>query len=343
MSTQVYNMGMSRYYDLVCNENKDLVNDFIKYCSSCNRSPKTIHHYEELLKIFFSWNYSENEDKLFITLRKRDFIYFISYLREKHSSFSRIKNLISGLSSFSNMIEQLYDVEYPSFKNQLKGLDTGVKQPIREKTVLNHDIVINMLDTLVNKKKYQAACYLAMACASGARRAELIQFKVEWFTDDNVVFNNSMYKTDTIRTKGHGVRGKELQKYAIKDLVDPYLKLWLIQRKEFGIKSEYLFVNKCGDQATIDTANSFCETITKACKIKFYSHAARHFFCTYLKTLDYPDEIIRMIIGWESTDLIRTYNDTSDEDSLNRYFKRIDTKCHFFSVLNKENNLCNVS
>lgn len=69
MRTTVYNEGMSRYYDLVCNENKDLVKVFKNYCNSCNRSPKTITQYESVLKVFFSWNYSENEDKSFITLR----------------------------------------------------------------------------------------------------------------------------------------------------------------------------------------------------------------------------------------------------------------------------------
>ncbi len=344
MRTTVYNEGMSRYYDLVLKTNKDLVEDFKRYCVSCNKSPKTIIQYESVLKIFFSWNYFENEDKTFFTLRKRDFIYFIGYLREKQASPSRIKSFISCLSSLSNMVEQMYDVEYPTFKNQLKGLDTGTKQPVRDKTILNTNMVKDILDDLVKKGRYQAACYFAMACASGARKSELIQFKVDWFIHGNLVFNNSMYKTEKIRTKGRGVKGKELYKYVIKDLVDPYFYLWLAQRKKLGITSEYLFVNQTtGDQATASTANCYCETISKLCAVPFYSHAARHFFCTYLKTLDYPDDIVRMIIGWESVDLVRTYNDTTDEEALNQFFKKRDTKCHFFSILSKEKTLCSMS
>ena len=43
----VYNDNITSSWDEVSKENKQLVNDFIKYCKSNDKSPQTIHQYEE--------------------------------------------------------------------------------------------------------------------------------------------------------------------------------------------------------------------------------------------------------------------------------------------------------
>ena len=72
----VYNDNITSSWDKVSKENKQLVNDFIKYCKSNDKSPQTIHQYEEWLKVFFCWNYDENDDKFFVDLKRRDFVYY---------------------------------------------------------------------------------------------------------------------------------------------------------------------------------------------------------------------------------------------------------------------------
>lgn len=318
----IRNIGITKHYEDVSKQNKDLVNDYINYCYSVNKSPITIVQYREWLKVFFSWNYEFNGDKFFIELRKRDFINYIAYLRSKKMSPNRMATLISVLNSFGTMIEQLYDIEYPTYRCQTRKLEYGHKKNIKEKTILDVNDVRRMLEQLVSAGRFQCACYLAMACASGARKRELIQFKVSDFADDHLVFYGYMYRTHSMRTKGKGEDGKELNKYVIKELAYPYLKLWLDEREKKGITSEYLFVNPLKEQATIDTADSLCRTISKECGVHFYSHSARHFFCTYLiKEKKFPEEIVRLIIGWESIALIKTYNDTTDAETLQDYFK----------------------
>ena len=45
--TTVYNDNLTESWNSVSEENKRLVKDFIRYCKSNDKSPQTIHQYEE--------------------------------------------------------------------------------------------------------------------------------------------------------------------------------------------------------------------------------------------------------------------------------------------------------
>lgn len=321
----VYNDNLTQEWGNVSEENKKLVKDFLKYCKSCDKSAQTIHQYEEWLKVFFCWNYKENEDELFIKLKKRDFVYYFGYLRELGMSPNRIASLKSALSSLSNEIELLYEEDYPNFHNQLRGLEPIHVTTVREKTVLSEEKVEEMLKQLVEEKEYQLACYLALVCSSGARKAELLQMKVKFFTPEREVFDGYMYCTPEIRSKGRGKRGKRIKKYVIKDHFKPYLDLWLKQREEEGINIPELFVTTDGEKyvpANISTANRFARSLSSKFGIDFYSHSGRHYFCTLLKRMKLPDDVITLIFSWESSDMIKIYNDISEEEILNDFFSK---------------------
>lgn len=323
--TTVYNDKLTEDWDKVSEKNKKLVKEFIFTCKSNDRSPQTIHQYEAWLKVFFCWNYKENEDKFFIDLKKRDFIYYFGYLRDLGLSPNRIAALKSCLSSLSNTLEQLYEDEYPTFHNQLRGLEPVHITTVRDKTILSPEQIDNILKELTDKKEYQLACYVALVCSSGARKAELLQMKVSFFTKETEEFDGYMYKTPEIRSKGRGKRGKIIRKYVIKEMFLPYLNNWLEERKKLGITTDYLFVRKENGQylpATISTANSFANRISKIFNIDFYSHSGRHYFCTLLKRKHLPDDIVTLIFSWSSSDMIKIYNDVTEEEILSDYFSK---------------------
>lgn len=319
----VYNDHLTQDWDLVSDQNKRLVADFIKYCKSNDKSPQTLKQYEEWLKVFFCWNYKENEDKFFIKLKKRDFVYYFGWCRELNMSANRIASLKSVLSSLSSEIELLYEDEYPNFHNQLRGLAPVHISTVREKTVISNEEMVKMLQGLVDSKMYQEACYLALACASGSRKAELLQMRPDFFIPEREVFDGYMYCTPSIRTKGRGKQGKILKKYVIKELFRPFFDKWMEEREKLGVKSEYLFVTKKKGEyipATISTANSIAEKISNKFGVDYYSHSSRHFFCTYLKRMKLPDDVITQIFGWASADMIQTYSDISEEEILEDFF-----------------------
>jgi len=145
----------------------------------------------------------------------------------------------------------------------------------------------------------------------------------DWFTPDREVFGGYMYVTPEIRTKGRGVQGKIIKKYVIKELFDPFLQRWLKQREELGITCPELFVSRQGNTykpAVVSTANSFAERISKIFNIEYYTHSSRHFFCTYLKRMKLPDDVIVQIFGWADTAMLKIYNDIPAEEALSEFF-----------------------
>lgn len=315
----IYNDNLTQDWDNVSDKNKKLVKEFMQYCKSTDKSPMTMNQYEQWLRVFFCWNYKENGDKFFIDLKKRDFVYYFGYLRDLGMSSNRIASLKSALSSLSSEIELLCEDLYPNFRNQLRGLEPVHITAVREKTVVSGDKLEEMLSTLVEKKEYQLACYLALVCSSGSRKAEMLQMKPEFFVPENVQFEGYMYCTPKIRAKGRGKQGKMIHKYVIKDAFDPYFELWMKEREKLGIKCDSLFVTNVNGEwknANVSTANHFAKQISTMFNIDWYSHSGRHYFCTLLKSLGLSDDIVRIVFSWASVDLVRVYDDTPVSDKL---------------------------
>lgn len=326
--TTVYNDNLTENWDSVSQENKRLVKDFIRYCKSNDKSPQTIHQYEEWLKVFFCWNYSENDDTFFINLKKRDFVYYFGWCRDLGMSANRIAALKSVLSSMSSEIELLYEDVYPQFHNQLRGLEPVHISTVRTKTVISNEEMVKILQGLVDKEEYQVACYLALACSSGSRKSELLQMKASFFNEEHEVFNGYMYCTPEVRAKGRGKQGKILKKYVIKELFKPFFDLWMAEREKLGINIDSLFVAKKNGKyvpATTSTANTYAARISKLFNIDYYTHSSRHFFCTYLKNMDLPNDAIVQIIGWSDStggSMISIYDDTDKNSKIEKYFAK---------------------
>lgn len=323
--TTIYNSIVSdELWGNVNNENKILLNDFIDYKRSSDKSPNTLYQYESIIKLFFVWNLQNNNNKFFVDMKKREFIRFFNYMVvELKASPNRIITVRATLSSLSNYIEDILDEEYEGFRNIVSKIETVAKEPVRKKTIMSKEQVDNCLNKLVNDGRYQIACYFALAIASGARKSELLRFKCDYFNDENIVFG-CMYKTpEEIKTKGRGSRGKMLYKYTFVKQFKPYFDLWMKYRKENNIESEWLFVinrENGYEQAEVHNADGWADIITKYMGCSFYFHSCRHYFTTTLRASGLPDKVIQRIIGWSSSDLIDIYDDGDIEDSFSDYF-----------------------
>lgn len=313
-------------WETVDKKNKRLIEEFVDYKHSSNKSDTTIYQYESQLKLFFIWNLENNENKFFVDIKKKDFSRFFGYSVRNGKSPNRICGLKSLLSSFSTFIENMLDDDYPDFRNLVKSVDVGDKDVARKKTILSEEQVDYCLSKLVEMKKYQVACYFALAVASGARKSELVRFKTNYFTDDNIVYG-CLYKTpEDIKTKGRGKKGKMLPKYSFVATLKPYLELWLKEREKMGITEEFLFVTyKDGKYlpATPTSINSWAKTISSILEINFYTHCVRHLWTTKLKKAGLPDDIIVALQGWSEKSggqMVSLYDDSEKEDMFGHYF-----------------------
>lgn len=229
----------------------------------------------------------------------------------------------------STYIENILDDEYENYRNIVTKIEISEKQPVREKTVLTQEQIDKCLDKLIKQEKYQIACYLALAVASGSRKQELLRFKISYFKDEYIRFG-CLYKTpEKIKTKGRTSKGKMLEKWTFVSMFKPYFDLWMKYREENNIKSEWLFVRKNEDgeyeQASVATVNSWCSYISSVLGVPFYSHAARHRYVTMMKESKLPDGVIVALMGWESKNgsglsMVSVYSDLDESDMLSDYF-----------------------
>lgn len=304
-------------------ENIELLDDFLNYLETTDHSPSSIKVYKSNLNIFFVYllKYCKNKD--FVDVKKRDIMNFQNFLIKNKLSSARIRVLKSSISSLGIFIENILDEEekWEDFRNIVNRIPAPNANTVREKTIISDEELDCLLDKLVEDNRIQIATFVVMCAYSGARKAEMIQYKRSFFTDETV--KNGLYVTPEIRTKGKGVLGKQLQKYCIKSKVDKYLDLWDIEREKLGITTDDLFVTKhddeyrCAKESTITWWMKICGDILGK---ESYCHSYRHFFVSTLIRQNIPLDVIKDIVGHNSTEVTAIYDDNPKEDSFMKYF-----------------------
>ena len=308
---------------LVNKDNIQLGEDWFEYLSSVDRSPKTIEQYKSDLNIFWVWNLENNDNKFFVDLNKRQISKFQNYaINTWKWSPNRIRRVKSALSSLSNYIENILDDEYEGYRPIIRKIENPALTTVREKTIISEEQLKYLLDKLIEQEKYQAACVVALAAYSGARKSELIQFKVSYFDDKNLIYNGSMYKTpENIRTKGKGKLGKQVPKYTLV-AAKQYIDKWIKERNKLGIDSDWLFVTnidgKCV-QAGVSLIDNYMEQCSAILNVPVYAHMFRHFLVTEMVKKNIPTEVIQEFQKW-SSDMVSVYNDNDVEADFSKYF-----------------------
>lgn len=303
-------------------ENKRLLEDFLTYLRSTQRSEGTITGYRNDAEIAFCWALQNIGNKFFVDWSKRDIVALQNWLlNENQNSPARVRRMKSTLSSLSNYIENVLDDEYEDFRPIVRKIENPVNQAVREKTVLTDEQCDYLLDQLMERGQYEKACGAALAFCSGRRRAELVRFKVSYFDDENIIFG-SLYKTpEKVKTKGRG-NGKFLHCYTLAKKFKPYFDAWMKERQEKGIESEWLFPdrNNPSEHMSPYTLNSWANTFSNILGVPFYPHCARHYFTTHLYHLGIPDSVTKEILGWESLEMVSVYKDVDSDEEIGKYF-----------------------
>ena len=321
--TKMNNITSPELLEQVNPENLQLLNDFMDYLKSVQKSDGTIKSYENDIQIAWVWCLKYNGNKFFVDWTKRNIVAYQNWLiNENENSPARVRRLKASLSSLSNFIESVLDDEFPMFRNIINKIESPVNQPVREKTILNDEQINFLLDKLTEKEHYDKACAVALAVYSGRRKAELLRFKVSDFDDDKLVCGGALYKSAPIKTKGRGAQGKMLECFCLAKQFKPYLDRWMSYRKENKIESDWLFPDSVDHtkHMQISTMNSWANTFSKMLGVPYYWHSARHATVTNFKRAGIPDSVIQQYIGWSSIEMVGIYNDASADEQLSMYF-----------------------
>lgn len=307
-------------------ENIQLGNDFCEYLSSIDRAKSTIDSYRADLRVIWVLVLDLANNKFFVDLSKRDISKIQNHCLNVFGwSPARMRRVKSTMSSLSNYIEAMLDDEFEDYRPIVRKIENPPASVVREKTILEDEQLEDLLEYLVEKKKYDKACMLAMAMHNGRRKSELPRMKVSYFTDENIIYGSLYRSPETVTTKGRGSRGKQLTIYTLKNGFQKYLDLWLKYREEHNITSEWLIPKKengvyVDEQVPITTMDSWADTFTRLLGVPFYWHSLRHYFTTKLSESNIPDSVIQDLIGWESADMCRLYCDTSVDAKFGKYF-----------------------
>ena len=305
-------------------ENIRLMNDFLGYLRSMQRSPSTIRQYESDLKIFFVFLLQNCGNKFYVNVSKRDIVAYQNWLiNENGTSPARVRRLKSAIASLGNYVENILDDEYQGFRQIVRKIENPAPQLVREKTVLTEDQVQFLLDTLIAKKKYMQACVVALAAYSGARKSELLRFKTDYFKDENLICSGALWRTsEKIKTKGRGL-GKYIYKYILVSGFQPYFDLWMQYRHENDIESEWLFPSREDPKvpAPVGMLDGWTAAHSRILGVPVYFPAYRQHFTTMLSKQGLPDSVIKTVCGWDSVDMVSTYKDIDEEDELESYFE----------------------
>lgn len=321
--TRMNNLTSPELLAQVNPENMRLKNDFLDYLRSVQRSPGTIAGYSNDLDIFFVWVLQNARNKFFVNVTKRDIIAYQSWLiNSNENSPARVRRLKAALSSLSNFVESILDEEpeFKGFRSIVRKIENPALQPVREKTVWSDDDIEAILSELVENKKYEMACFVALGVYSGRRKSELCRFRVSDFAKSRLVCGGSLYKSAPILTKGN----KMLECYTLAHKFQPYLDLWMKYREENRIESEWLFPSKAdySQHLGLSTVNSWADTLTRMTGRDFYFHALRHHYCSFLVRAGIPDSVIVDIVGWSSSEMLKIYDDNPKDDRLSMYFTK---------------------
>lgn len=307
-------------------ENVALMNDFLEYLDSVGRAQSTIKNYRSDLLIFFCWCEDNLGNKSFVELTKRELVRFQSHaVNEWKWSPCRVRTVKATLSSLSNYIENILDDDYKGYKPIVRKIESPPKQAVREKTVYSDEEIKALLDELVRRKEYEKACFVALGAYSERRKSELLRFRVDDFDEDKLVCDGALYRSAPIKTKGRG-GGKYIPCYTLAKKFKPYFDLWMEEREKRGIKSEWLFPKRDDprEQLATSSVDNWCNEFSKITGKTFYVHSLRHAMTTSLSKAGIPDSVIQTIICWESADMVRLYNDRTDDELISEYFKNGD-------------------
>lgn len=217
-----------------------LVEEFI---TTQAHSPETKKQYTSCLKQFGWYLCNSMNNKPFYKLTKRDYLRFLSYIRDNRKmSSSAISLRKAAVSSLCNYIENVVaddDDNYRSFRNFTRGLPAIPKNRVYEKVKVTKEEYDLMMSVLEEDENYLGMAWLAVAFTVGARRSEIIQFKTE-ILDYPVQEGQTYVLSHKVRGKGRSDDGKILE-YMIPLDALPYIKKWINTR---GYESEYIFTTK---------------------------------------------------------------------------------------------------
>ncbi|MCP1185096.1 site-specific integrase [Paenibacillus sp. 1781tsa1] len=283
---------------LQVNEDYRLIVD--EFISVQDLSPASRKQYTSVLRQFGWYLFSSMNDKPFYKITKRDFLRYLSFIRDNRKmSSSAISLRKSVVSSLCNHIENIIADEeenYKGFRNFTRGLPAIARNRVYEKVKVTKDEYDSMMKILEEDQNWLGMAWLATAFLVGARRSEIIQFKSE-IMDYKVPEGQNYVLSHVVRGKGPSTDGKPLE-YMVPLEVLPYWQKWIDTR---GYESDYVFTTRYGNEIKAMSsawANDFCTNVlSDMLERRINVHIFKNSCITYLLESGVPMHLVSKYVA----------------------------------------------
>lgn len=189
------------YWSKVNKENKEILNVYLDYCKFQNKSPSTIFIYKNNIRIFLIWILHYANNKKVENIINRNLYQFAIWMNNTVKlSEIRIMNLSRSINAFLLFIREQLAKKHIDFNVKLLEPNQGkYKSEIKSKEALTEQQVNFLLKELIEKGKYKYALLVVCMILSKSSKEEIIQFKVNFFDEDNI--KDGFYKTNNLDIK----------------------------------------------------------------------------------------------------------------------------------------------
>jgi site-specific recombinase XerD len=244
----------------VCKEHRDLVDEFLQV--NKRLAPQSVKQYFSGLRQWFFYVHTYLNDKPIYKITKRDFLKYMSYLQDRNLSSSALKFKKSAVSSLNNYIENVIaddDERYAKFRNFTKSLPAIPQNHVYNKVKITRDEYKLMMDTLLARKDYMGAAWVATSFNVCSRRSETAQFRTEILSYP-IPEGQNYVMSHIVRGKGASVDGNQIS-YMIYLEALKYMRLWVENR---GYEHEYIFTvmhNGQPKRISASWADYFCANV----------------------------------------------------------------------------------
>ena len=308
-------------WQLVNEDYRNLVEEYIVVQS---HSPDTKKQYISGLRQFGYFVYNSMNNKPLHKITKRDFLRYISYLRDDRklssSALSFKKACVSSLCNYIESVVADEEDNYKIFRNFTRGLPSIPKNRVYDKIKVTYDEYKDMMKVLESDENYLGMAWLATAFLVGARRSEIIQFKTE-ILDYPIPEGQNYVLSHIVRGKGRSTDGKKLE-YMFSLEVLPYIKKWLEVR---GYEHEYIFTTKHNGeirQMSSSWADHFCSnTLSNILGRRINVHIFKNSCITYLLESGIDINLVsKFVAHHESISTTQIYDLRDFEEEKNSIF-----------------------
>lgn len=277
-----------------------IVNDFVRYLRSKDKSELTIKKYEREAGLFLEFLLKEHgvTEQNMADIDRKMLNKYLIYLSEKGDGASTRSNKISSLKTF---FKWLINEEGVLKDNPTDGIEP-IKKPKRVPKYFSIEDIKKLMNSVKSRNQLRDKAIVGLALLTGLRRFELVGLNV----DD--VKNNNILRIK--KGKGDKERHVCLSPVA-SQLLNDYLKI------RQGSEDTALFLSEEKRRLVPETINYIVSKFEKKAGLSTGVHILRHSFATALYQSGEDLRRIQELLGHEHLSTTEIYTHVSNEQLQN--------------------------